>query len=94
MRIKGSPCGSENPLGFHPCVNPIPSSGRNSSGMAVRAPPYDGLPCRGRKPAGFSSYREASPRSGRNSSGMAVRAPPYGGCASPSGAQCRRKGVL
>ncbi|MDR1230005.1 MAG: hypothetical protein LBK61_01245 [Spirochaetaceae bacterium] len=24
----------------------------------------------------------------------AGRAPPYGGCASPSGAQCRRKGVL
>ncbi|MDR1231412.1 MAG: hypothetical protein LBK61_08425 [Spirochaetaceae bacterium] len=25
---------------------------------------------------------------------QAGRAPPYGGCASPSGAQCRRKGVL
>ncbi|MDR1231038.1 MAG: hypothetical protein LBK61_06530 [Spirochaetaceae bacterium] len=53
-----------------------------------------GLPCRGRKPSGFSSYRKAYPHSGRKSSGMAGRAPPYGGCASPSGAQCRHKGVL
>ncbi|MDR1232305.1 MAG: hypothetical protein LBK61_13005 [Spirochaetaceae bacterium] len=51
-------------------------------------------PCGGRKPAGFSSLREASSRSGRRNSGMAGRAPPYGGCAYPSGAQCRRKGVL
>ncbi|MDR1230296.1 MAG: hypothetical protein LBK61_02720 [Spirochaetaceae bacterium] len=34
------------------------------------------------------------PDSSRRNSGMAGRAPPYGGCASPSGAQCRRKGVL
>ncbi|MDR1232625.1 MAG: hypothetical protein LBK61_14635 [Spirochaetaceae bacterium] len=34
------------------------------------------------------------PNSGRRNSSMAGRAPPYGGCASPSGAQCRRKGVL
>ncbi|MDR1231143.1 MAG: hypothetical protein LBK61_07060 [Spirochaetaceae bacterium] len=34
------------------------------------------------------------PNSGRRNSGMAGRAPPCGGCAYPSGAQCRRKGVL
>ncbi|MDR1230736.1 MAG: hypothetical protein LBK61_04975 [Spirochaetaceae bacterium] len=51
------PAGGVNPQGFHPCFRPIPDSGRKSSGMAGRAPPY-------------------------------------GGCASPSGAQCRHKGVL
>ncbi|MDR1231700.1 MAG: hypothetical protein LBK61_09895 [Spirochaetaceae bacterium] len=34
------------------------------------------------------------PDSGRKSSGMAGISPPCGGCAFPSGAQCRRKGVI
>ncbi|MDR1231046.1 MAG: hypothetical protein LBK61_06570 [Spirochaetaceae bacterium] len=48
-------------------------------------------PCGGRKPFGFSSLLESG-FVGRSAG--AGRAPPYGGCAYPSGAQCRRKGVL
>ncbi|MDR1230782.1 MAG: hypothetical protein LBK61_05215 [Spirochaetaceae bacterium] len=93
------PAGGENPQGFHPCVShpcvkPIPDSGRKSSGMAGRASLVAECPCRGRKLAGVSSLRGTSPRSGRKSSGMAGISPPYGGCASPAGAQCRHKGVL
>ncbi|MDR1230148.1 MAG: hypothetical protein LBK61_01980 [Spirochaetaceae bacterium] len=90
-----SPAGSENLQGFHPFAKPVPDSGRKNSGMA-------GVPLRGAKtrrvfipafvlfPIRFSPI----PNSCRKNSGMAGRAPPYGGCASPSGAQCRRKGVL
>ncbi|MDR1231281.1 MAG: hypothetical protein LBK61_07765 [Spirochaetaceae bacterium] len=49
--------GAKTPLGFHPCVSPLPNSGRKSSGMAGRIPSC-------------------------------------GGCASPSGAQCRRMTVF
>jgi hypothetical protein len=47
-------------------------------------------PCGGRKPVGFSSLNPILAENQR----WADRAPPYGGCASPSGAQCRHKGVL
>ncbi|MDR1229772.1 MAG: hypothetical protein LBK61_00055 [Spirochaetaceae bacterium] len=69
-----------------------------SRGVPLRGaktqPGFHRGPCRGRKPVGFSSLCEASPRSGRKSSGMAGRIPPCGGCASPSGAQCRRMAVF
>ncbi|MDR1229845.1 MAG: hypothetical protein LBK61_00425 [Spirochaetaceae bacterium] len=51
-------------------------------------------PAGGENPQGFHPCFRSIPNSGRKSSGMADRAPPYGGCASPSGAQCRHKGVL
>ncbi|MDR1230849.1 MAG: hypothetical protein LBK61_05555 [Spirochaetaceae bacterium] len=98
-----APAGGENPQGFHPFAKPsrlesYPNSGRRNSGRQE-------CPCGERKPAGFSSLCESYPLgfhpcfcpipySGRRNSGMAGRAPPYGGCASPSGAQCRHKGVL
>ncbi|MDR1230972.1 MAG: hypothetical protein LBK61_06175 [Spirochaetaceae bacterium] len=74
----GAPAGSENPAGFHPIA------------MLIVKP----IPILAEESAGFHPCFNPIPNSGRNSSGMAVRAPPYGGCASPSGAQCRRKGVL
>ncbi|MDR1230910.1 MAG: hypothetical protein LBK61_05865 [Spirochaetaceae bacterium] len=52
------------------------------------------FPCRGRKPAGFHPFVKPIPNSGRRNSGKAGISPPYGGCAYPSGAQCRRKGVI
>ncbi|MDR1231287.1 MAG: hypothetical protein LBK61_07795 [Spirochaetaceae bacterium] len=56
------PLRGRKPAGFSSYRGTFPRSGRKNSGMAGRAPPYDGLPCRGRKPVGFSSYREAYPQ--------------------------------
>ncbi|MDR1230309.1 MAG: hypothetical protein LBK61_02785 [Spirochaetaceae bacterium] len=90
------PAGGENPQGFHPFVNLSPILAGNQRSA----------PAGGENPAGFSSLCESHipdakhipdanlplfwPRNRR----QAGRIPPYGGCASPSGAQCRHKGVF
>ncbi|MDR1231441.1 MAG: hypothetical protein LBK61_08575 [Spirochaetaceae bacterium] len=89
------PAGGENPRWvFIPAWNLSPVLAERAAAWQAEHPLMAECPAGRRKPAWFSSLRGTSPRSGRKSSGMAGRAPPHGGCASPSGAQCRHKGVL
>ncbi|MDR1231129.1 MAG: hypothetical protein LBK61_06990 [Spirochaetaceae bacterium] len=75
-------------------MKPIPNSGRKNSGMAGRAPPYGGVPLRGAKTRRVFIPLRILSRSWPRNQRQAGRIPPYGGCASPSGAQCRHKGVF
>ncbi|MDR1232600.1 MAG: hypothetical protein LBK61_14510 [Spirochaetaceae bacterium] len=70
-----------------------PAGGENPSG-------FHRVPAGGENPQGFhpfvnhiSPMRNISPILAGNQR-LAGRTPPYGGCASPSGAQCRHKGVF
>ncbi|MDR1229818.1 MAG: hypothetical protein LBK61_00285, partial [Spirochaetaceae bacterium] len=68
-----------------------PAGSENPQGFH---PFVESIPVLAGNQPGFHPCFNPIPNSGRRNSGMAGRAPPYGGCASPSGAQCRRKGVL
>ncbi|MDR1231072.1 MAG: hypothetical protein LBK61_06700, partial [Spirochaetaceae bacterium] len=83
----------------HPFVKPLPVLAERAAAWQAEHPLTADCPAGGENPQGFHPFFshpfvKPLPNSDRRSSGMAVRAPPYGGCASPSGAQCRRKGVL
>ncbi|MDR1231200.1 MAG: hypothetical protein LBK61_07350, partial [Spirochaetaceae bacterium] len=97
--------GAKTQPGFHPFANHFrlesyPDSGRGISGRQAEYPLMAEGPCRGRKPAGFSSLYETYPRCETypqfwsKEQRQAGRIPSCGGCASPSGAQCRRMTVF
>ncbi|MDR1231205.1 MAG: hypothetical protein LBK61_07375 [Spirochaetaceae bacterium] len=94
----GVPCGGENPAGFSSLCETCPRFWPRNQRLAGRAPPYGGVPLRsalrGRKPCRVFIPLRNLPPILAESQRRAGRAPPYGGCASPSGAQCRHKGVL
>jgi hypothetical protein len=87
------PCGGRKPYGFSSHCESVPDSGRESAVGRQSTPLWRSAPAGGENPTGFHSLVNPIPDSCRESAG-AGRTPPYGGCASPSGAQCRHKGVL
>ncbi|MDR1230129.1 MAG: hypothetical protein LBK61_01885 [Spirochaetaceae bacterium] len=87
------PCGGRKPSGFSSLCETYPRFWPRNQRRAGRIPSC-GVPCGGENPAGFSSLLRGYSSYNRNISGMAGISPPYGGCASPSGAQCRHKGVI
>ncbi|MDR1230125.1 MAG: hypothetical protein LBK61_01865 [Spirochaetaceae bacterium] len=87
--------GAKTLPGFHGC----PCGGRKPAGFSSLLSFYLRFallpsPILAENQSGFHHCFRPIPNSGRNSSGMAGISPPYGGCAYPSGAQCRHKGVL
>ncbi|MDR1230549.1 MAG: hypothetical protein LBK61_04005 [Spirochaetaceae bacterium] len=99
--------GAKTQPGFHPFANhfrceSFPDSGRKSAagGHALWWLCFPGgVPLRGAKtrwvfiPLRIIFDANPSPVLAENQR-WADRTPPYGGCASPAGAQCRRKGVF
>ncbi|MDR1231924.1 MAG: hypothetical protein LBK61_11060 [Spirochaetaceae bacterium] len=76
-------------------MRPFPASLRRSQITRIHnlRNQRETAPAGGANPSGFHPFANPTPVLAGNQR-QAGRAPPYGGCASPSGAQCRHKGVL
>ncbi|MDR1230582.1 MAG: hypothetical protein LBK61_04170 [Spirochaetaceae bacterium] len=66
---------------------------RNAPAGSENPAGFHRVPAGGENPAGFHPIANLTPILAENQR-QAGRTPPYGGCASPSGAQCRHKGVF